>query len=98
MLENALTHGIAPRIEGGQVSAKANYKKGEFILSIANPYDEAAARHVSDGTHQALENIGARLAALFGPEASLSVERRDGRHITCLRYSCARPTQESSAL
>ncbi|HFH3677162.1 TPA: hypothetical protein ACGJ0E_002976, partial [Pseudomonas aeruginosa] len=27
--------------------------------------------------------------------ASLSVERRDGRHYTCLRYPCARLMQEA---
>ncbi|HEY6610043.1 MAG TPA: sensor histidine kinase, partial [Pseudomonas sp.] len=41
--------------------------------------------------------IQARLAALFGPEAGLNIERRDGRHFTCLRYACARPTQEARA-
>ena len=98
LLENALIHGIAPRIEGGVVSVQASYKGGEFILCISNPYDEAVSRPVSGGTQQALINIGARLTALFGPRASLTVDRRDGRHFTCLRYPCARLTQESSAL
>jgi two-component system sensor histidine kinase AlgZ len=98
LLENALIHGVAPRIEGGVVSVEADYKGGEFILCISNPYDEALVQRASGGTHQALSNIGARLAALFGPRASLSVDRRDGRHFTCLRYPCARLTQESSAI
>jgi len=98
LLENALLHGIAPRIEGGVVSVQADYIGGEFILCISNPYDEAAVARASSGTQQALANIGARLLALFGPRASLSVERRDGLHFTCLRYPCARLTQESSAL
>lgn len=98
LLENALVHGIAPLISGGVVSVEADYKGGEFILTVSNPYQEAAAAHASGGTQQALANIGARLAALFGPRASLSVNRRDGRHFTCLRYPCARLTQESSAI
>ncbi|WP_249678436.1 sensor histidine kinase [Pseudomonas abieticivorans] len=98
LLENALIHGVAPRIEGGVVSVEADYIGGEFILCISNPYDEAYVQRASGGTHQALSNIGARLAALFGPRASLSVDRRDGRHFTCLRYPCARLTQESSAI
>ncbi|WP_309304291.1 sensor histidine kinase [Pseudomonas sp. LS1212] len=98
LLENALVHGIAPRIDGGVVRVEADYKKGVFILCVSNPYDEAAVLQASSGTQQALLNIGARLAALFGPRASLSVDRRDGRHFTCLRYPCARPTQESSAI
>jgi two-component system sensor histidine kinase AlgZ len=98
LLASALIHGVAPRFRGGRVSVEGDYQEGEFILSISNPDDEASVRHVSGGTHQALENIGAQLAALFGPLASLSVDHRDGRYITCLRYPCARLTQESSAL
>jgi len=98
LLENALIYGIAPRVEGGVVTVEANYEGGEFILSVSNPYEEVANRQTSNGTQQALTNIGARIAALFGPHASLSVERRDGRHYTCLRYPCARLTQEARAI
>ncbi|WP_426143841.1 sensor histidine kinase [Pseudomonas sp. DWP3-1-2] len=98
LLENALLYGIAPRIEGGVIKVEADYKKGEFILCVSNPYDEVATRQTSNGTQQALVNIGARITALFGPHASLSVERRDGRHFTCLRYPCARLTQEARAI
>jgi two-component system, LytTR family, sensor histidine kinase AlgZ len=98
LLENALIHGIAPRIDGGVVRVEGDYKEGVFVLCISNPYDEALQTQASGGTQQALVNIGARLAALFGPRASLSVDRRDGRHFTCLRYPCARLTQESSAI
>ncbi len=98
LLENALIYGIAPRIEGGVVRVEANYERGVFILRVSNPYDEAARQQTSNGTQQALVNIGARITALFGPLASLSVERRDGRHFTCLRYPCARLTQEARAI
>ncbi|WP_144403212.1 MULTISPECIES: sensor histidine kinase [unclassified Pseudomonas] len=98
LLENALTYGIAPRVDGGVVRVEADYEGGEFILCVSNPYDEVAPRQTSNGTQQALLNIGARITALFGPHASLSVERRDGRHYTCLRYPCARLTQEAKAI
>ncbi|MDH1263993.1 sensor histidine kinase [Pseudomonas sp. GD03944] len=98
LLENALIYGIQPRIEGGLVRVEAHYSEGVFELIVSNPYEESLDRQPSRGTHQALGNIDARLAALFGPRASLSVERRDGRHYTCLRYPCARLTQEASAL
>jgi two-component system sensor histidine kinase AlgZ len=98
LLENALIYGIAPRVEGGVVRVEADYERGVFILRVSNPYDEVALRQTSSGTQQALANIGARITALFGPLASLSVERRDGRHFTCLRYPCARLTQEARAI
>ncbi|MNN81347.1 hypothetical protein D3C81_1981660 [compost metagenome] len=73
---------------------RASYAGGLFELCVSNPLaaEEAAE---SGGTRLALGNIQARLAALFGPEAGLNIERRDGRHFTCLRYACARPTQEA---
>ena len=98
LLENALIYGIQPRIEGGLVSIEAEYTDGLFRLCVSSPYDPSAEAPPSRGTQQGLANIDARLAALFGPSASLSVERRDGRHFTCLRYACARPTQEARAL
>ena len=98
LLENALIYGIAPRVEGGVVRVEADYEQGVFILRVSNPYEEVAHRQASSGTQQALANIGARITALFGPLASLSVERRDGRHFTCLRYPCARLTQEARAI
>ncbi|MDM8348664.1 sensor histidine kinase [Pseudomonas sp. sp1636] len=98
LLENALIYGIQPRIEGGLVRVEASYSDGVFQLCVSNPYEEPNEQPPSRGTRQALGNVDARLAALFGPRASLSVERRDGRHFTCLRYPCARLTQEGRAL
>jgi len=98
LLENALIYGIQPRIEGGVVRVEASYKDGVFQLCVSSPYDDNAEHKPSRGTRQALVNIDARLAALFGSRASLSVDRRDGRHFTCLRYPCARLTQEARAI
>lgn len=90
LLENAIIHGIQPRIVGGKVSVRAHYSNGLFELSVSNPYDMEGEGVAKRGTRQGLKNIEARLTALFGPQASLSVERSDGRHTTCLRYPCAR--------
>lgn len=98
LLENALIYGIQPRVEGGLVRVEADYRDGVFELCVSSPYDETLAQPPSRGTHQALVNIDARLTALFGSRASLSVNRRDGRHFTCLRYPCTRLTQEARAL
>ena len=98
LLENALIYGIQPRIEGGLVRVEGEYRNGVFSLCVSNPYDEAGDSQPSRGTHQALGNIEARLTALFGAAATLSAERRDGRHFTCLRYPCERLSQEARAL
>lgn len=94
LLENAVTYGIQPRIEGGVVQVRAECVDGIFILEVSNPVEPGEQSPPSRGTHQGLKNIAARLAALFGPQASLSVKRHDGRHYTCLRYPYARQPQE----
>src|SRR5471030_1191459 len=77
----------------------ADYKKrGVFILCIGKHYGDASRTQARAAQCPADENLAAGLAALFGPRASLSVDRGDGCHFTCLRYPCARLTQESSAI
>ena len=95
LLENALIHGIQPRIEGGLVRIEGHYRNGIFELCVSNPYDPVNDAKPSRGTQQALNNIEARLSAIFGAQARLIIERRDGRHFTCLRYPCASLPQEA---
>lgn len=86
LLENAVLHGIQPRIEGGTIEVDARVAAGFFELTVSNPYDEVVKTPSPRGTQQGLPNTEARLVALFGSEASLTSERRDGRHVTRLRY------------
>ena len=81
------------------LGAAAGYKKsGVFILRISKPCGDASPTRAWAANRPADENLAAGPTALFGARASLSVDRGDGRHFTCLRYPCARLTQESSAI
>ena len=73
-------------------------QKGVFGLCISKPYDDARSQKVLGAIEQVRVNMGATLRALFAARASLSVDRCDASHRTCLRYPCARLTQESSAI
>jgi len=86
LLENALIHGIQPRVEGGLVCVQASWQAGEFCLCVSNPCDEQM--HPSSGTGQALRNIESRLHALFGSRASLSAQQQGESYSVCLRYPC----------
>ena len=84
---------------GNEVELQANLKvEGVFILCISKPYDDALRYRVMGGIEQVRVNLGAILRALIAARASLSVDRCDVSHRTCLRYPCARLTQESSAI
>ena len=71
---------------------------GVFILATNIPRGDAWPGLILNAAAPAPINIAVRRAALFGARASLSVDRGDGCHFTCLRYPCARLTQESSAI
>jgi two-component system, LytTR family, sensor histidine kinase AlgZ len=69
LVENAVTHGIAERLEGGQIRIEAA-RDGAFLrIAISNPRDADAPRR--PGTGIGLQNVRRRLAALHGDEAEL---------------------------
>ncbi len=71
LVENAVTHGIAQRIEGGLVRIEAERRGPELWIAITNPRDaDAAGRR---GTGIGLQNVRRRLAALHGDDAELRV-------------------------
>lgn len=71
LVENAVTHGIAERLEGGEVTIEAERRGPELVIAIGNPRDADAP--ATSGTGIGLSNVKRRLAALYGQEAELRV-------------------------
>jgi two-component system sensor histidine kinase AlgZ len=71
LVENAVTHGIAQRLEGGDILIEAAREEGELRIAITNPRDADAPRR--PGTGIGLQNVRRRLAALHGDEGELRV-------------------------
>jgi hypothetical protein len=62
LIENAVKHGVADRVEGGTVRIEARRKGGALEIAVENPFDpEAPARR---GHGLGLENVRQRLQAL----------------------------------
>jgi LytS/YehU family sensor histidine kinase len=88
LVENAVHHGISPKIGGGTVRIKAGYLSfGEVLIEVSDDgvgMDLASTGRVprqsrqSDGLGMALANIEQRLQRLFGSEYTLSVESAPG--------------------
>ena len=72
LVENALRHGIASRIEGGTVRIGIRETDGALRLTVEDDGPGFAARH-REGT--GLGNLRRRLETLYGEEASLTVSR-----------------------
>ena len=74
LVENAVTHGIASRLEGGTVRIEARRNGEQLELAVANPRDLDGASRA--GTGLGLPMVRRRLEALYGPDAFVSVEAR----------------------
>jgi two-component system sensor histidine kinase AlgZ len=70
LLENAVYHGIEPRIEPGTIVINIATVREELHAVLRNPYRPDGDRH--GGNRMALANIRERLALHFDAEASLS--------------------------
>ena len=69
LLENAVAHGIQPRVEGGELRVYGRGEDNNIVITIYNPAGPDG--HISKGHGMALENIRERLELAFGPSASL---------------------------
>lgn len=77
LVENAVKHGVADRIEGGTVSITARRVGGQLEVEIENPRDpEAPARR---GQGLGLENVRQRLDALDPTRTRVAVVSEDHR-------------------
>jgi two-component system sensor histidine kinase AlgZ len=75
LLENAVYHGIEPRLTPGVVSIDIYLARGEVHMVLRNPYEQEGDHHA--GNKMALANIRERLALHFDAEASLTTTVRD---------------------
>lgn len=73
LVENAVHHGVAHLVEGGEVRVRAR-RAGELLeLVVENPCDPE--RPASRGAGVGLANVRARVEALYGHRARVDVEQ-----------------------
>ncbi|MGH9477107.1 MAG: sensor histidine kinase [Terriglobales bacterium] len=88
LVENAVVHGISQMLDGGRLALHAACRDQQLTIELVNPYDpEAAPRTRSSGL--GLANVRERLQALFGQEASLAVQARQGMFRVIVSLPCA---------
>ena len=84
LVENAIYHGIQPRAQGGIVRVEAQ-ASGDFVyLLVQNPKPEPG-HSGHDGNRMALDNIQARIQALFGDRAVLKHSHQGDIYTVTLR-------------
>jgi signal transduction histidine kinase len=78
LVENAIRHGLAPLPEGGTITVKAAREDGQVVVRVA---DDGAGFHATSGSGVGLANTRARLSALFGNRAGLSLRANQPRGV-----------------
>ncbi len=83
LVENAIKHGIAPSIPGGELILRARSQDGAIFLEVWNSgepfYDGDAAGGIG------VKNLRSRLALHFGGGASFSIGPSEGGTLACIR-------------
>jgi two-component system sensor histidine kinase AlgZ len=101
LVENAIYHGIQPCAQGGIVRVEAQ-ASGDFVyLLVQNPKPEPG-HSGHDGNRMALDNIQARVQALFGERAVLKHSHQGDIYTVTLRLPAQqvdrRETQRHTSL
>jgi hypothetical protein len=86
LVENAIKHGLEPKIEGGRVSVEARAEGAALVIVVA---DDGLGFTPTAGSGVGLDNLRARLAALYGSDARLRIE--DAGPGTRVRIEMPRP-------
>ncbi len=73
LVENAIKHGVANRVEGGTLRLTARRDAGQLVLVLENPLDDDAPARPGAGL--GLENVRRRLEVFGAREAKLDVVR-----------------------
>lgn len=82
LVENAVRHGIATRIEGGVIRLEARRTGNRLRIVIENPFDPEAPARAGAGV--GLSNVRRRLAARYGPDALFAARRLADRYLVVL--------------
>lgn len=77
MVENAIKHGIARRVQGGAIRISAARNNGTLIVRIYNDGPGLPADWESAGRGVGISNVRTRLRGLYGDAFGLSMENQE---------------------
>ena len=77
LVENAVKHGVADRVEGGTIRIEAHRRGDALVVEVENPRDPDAPPRRGQGL--GLENVRARLDALDRRQTRVDVDRSPDR-------------------
>ncbi len=82
LVENAIRHGLEPKVAGGEVRIEALVEEGRLRIRVVDDGLGQDAPSAGRGAGMALANIRARLRHRYGERASLNLRHADGTSAT----------------
>ena len=73
LVENAIRHGISPRIAGGTITIRAGLERGCLVIEVRNDGENLRPPCGENGTGIGLRNIRSRLRQRYGDAAGLTL-------------------------
>jgi two-component system, LytTR family, sensor kinase len=77
IVENAIEHGIAPRVEGGMITIKASVHAGKLRIEVRDDGVGLGETSTREGFGLGLSNVRKRLAQLYPDAHSFQLERSE---------------------
>jgi signal transduction histidine kinase len=74
LVENSIKHGLEPQVDGGRIEVTARQVGGRLQLDVRDTGAGLGATPASAGTAFGLEQVRARLATLYGPRATFTLQ------------------------
>ena len=77
LVENAIKHGLEPKLDGGEIEVRASAGDGRLVLEVTDTGLGLGAAATS-GTRTGIAQVRERLAAVYGSSASLELAGNPG--------------------
>jgi two-component system, LytTR family, sensor kinase len=81
MVENSIKHGLAPRLEGGQIHIRTNHRDGRLLIEIADNGMGISAERLAEvyGGGIGISNAHERLRLLYGDQFKMDIRSEEGQ-------------------
>jgi two-component system LytT family sensor kinase len=97
MVENSIKHGLAPRLEGGQIHLRARNFDGRLLIEIEDNGMGISPERLAEvyGGGIGISNVHERLRLLYGDQFKMNIRSREGEgtqiHIEIPELATAEP-------
>src|SRR5580700_3061247 len=97
MVENSIKHGLAPRLEGGQIHLRTRQSNGRLLIEVSDNGMGIPPERLADvyGGGIGISNVHERLRLLYGDQFKMDIRSQEGQgtqiHIEIPELATAEP-------